>query len=1057
MAVVLLQSADRAEVNQEQLWRHRNLGKAFYENPTTLAQSVDEFRKALALAPESVRERVNYGLALLRTNSILEGVAELKKAQKQEPKLPHTWFNLAIAYKKLRQYDKAVEQFQGMLRLVPDDPISHYNLGLIYKLQDRVDDALREFEITSKLNPDLVAPRFQTFNTYRELDRAEQAEKALAEFRAAKERQAGFDESEDMEWNWYAEVYDPTDAAAEAVPAAGELQFAERMLAGGADPKTAGMASLHSDGGQRLDLLVWSVRGIQLYRGGTDLATESGLAAAGGVLSAAPGDIDNDGLPDLCVLTSSGAFLYRNDKGTFRKPEAPLAAGVFRKAVWLDYDHDYDLDLLLLGDKSVLLRNQGPAGFTDRTADFPFVAGRALDAAVIHLVPDTREIDLAVSFSDREGVLYHDRLLGRYEATPLEGLTKGASSLQQADIDLDGSMDLVFQSGAGVTLLRNRNGRFESPIAMVTGRGPVRFADFEDRAAPDLVAGGSVFRNLGVGKFEAEAARKLTDASALAAGDFNLDGRIDVAAAGADGSVRLYLNETATTQQWAGIRLSGVKNLKVPVFAEVEIKSGALYQKQMYDGSALVFGLRSHPKIDTVRITWANGLVQNQTGEAAGRYLDIVEAPRLSGSCPMIFTWNGRRFEFITDVLGVAPLGARSGDGRFFATDHDEYVQIPGESLVPKDGRYEIRVTEELSEVSYLDKVQLIAVDHSAQVEVYSNEKWKSPPYPEFRLFGVERRVYPRAARDHRGRDVLGRITRRDGVYADTFVRDHAGTAETHAIDLDFSGAAPANRAVLVLNGWVDWADGSVFLAQSQQGGRGLTPPYLQVKDTAGQWRTVIEDMGMPSGKTKTVAVDLSGKFLSRSREVRIVTNMCVYWDEIFLSEDSAAPQARLTPLDAKRADLRFRGFSKVYVHPERRQPERFEYHDVRLASQWNPTPGYYTRYGPVEELVSEEDDRLVVMGSGDELALSFTTNDLPPLPAGWKRDFLLLVGGWAKDRDANTAWSQTVEPLPFHGMSSYPFAEGERYPCSARLEEYRRTYNTRPALRLLGSLAPGR
>jgi hypothetical protein len=164
-----------------------------------------------------------------------------------------------------------------------------------------------------------------------------------------------------------------------------------------------------------------------------------------------------------------------------------------------------------------------------------------------------------------------------------------------------------------------------------------------------------------------------------------------------------------------------------------------------------------------------------------------------------------------------------------------------------------------------------------------------------------------------------------------------------------------------------------------------------------------------------------------------------------------------LIPLNAKRADLRFRGFSKVYVHPERRQPERFEYHDVRFASQWNPTPGYYTRYGPVEELVSKEDDRLVVMGSGDELALSFEADYLPPLPAGWKRDFLLLVDGWAKDRDANTAWSQTVEPLPFHGMSSYPFAEGERYPSNTRLEEYRRTYNTRPALRLLGSLAPVR
>ena len=74
-------------------------------------------------------------------------------------------------------------------------------------------------------------------------------------------------------------------------------------------------------------------------------------------------------------------------------------------------------------------------------------------------------------------------------------------------------------------------------------------------------------------------------------------------------------------------------------------------------------------------------------------------------------------------------------------------------------------------------------------------------------------------------------------------------------------------------------------------------PPYLQVKDKHGKWTTVIEDMGMPAGKPKTIAVDLTGKFLSDSREVRIVTNLCVYWDEIFLSEDTAAPSVTQTVL----------------------------------------------------------------------------------------------------------------------------------------------------------------
>ncbi len=52
----------------------------------------------------------------------------------------------------------------------------------------------------------------------------------------------------------------------------------------------------------------------------------------------------------------------------------------------------------------------------------------------------------------------------------------------------------------------------------------------------------------------------------------------------------------------------------------------------------------------------------------------------------------------------------------------------------------------------------------------------------------------------------------------------------------------------------------------------------------------------MPDGKPKTIAVDLTGKFLSATREVRIVTNLCVYWDEIFLSESSGAPGRARNP-----------------------------------------------------------------------------------------------------------------------------------------------------------------
>jgi hypothetical protein len=235
-----------------------------------------------------------------------------------------------------------------------------------------------------------------------------------------------------------------------------------------------------------------------------------------------------------------------------------------------------------------------------------------------------------------------------------------------------------------------------------------------------------------------------------------------------------------------------------------------------------------------------------------------------------------------------------------------------------------------------------------------------------------------------------------------------------------------------------------------------LTFPYLQVKDGAGNWKTVVEDMGIPSGKPKTMAVDLTGKFLSASREVRIVTNLCVYWDEVYLVDSDAPPVARLSTAGILSADLHFRGFSRATIDPRRKQPEQFDYRSVSSTSMWNPTPGNYTRYGAVDKLLREADDRMVLMGSGDEVALRFDAKGLPPLPAGWRRDYLLLVDGWAKDADANTAFSQTVTPLPFHGMTSYPFPAGEHYPQDRIHQEYLREYNIRPALRLLRPLRQG-
>jgi hypothetical protein len=183
------------------------------------------------------------------------------------------------------------------------------------------------------------------------------------------------------------------------------------------------------------------------------------------------------------------------------------------------------------------------------------------------------------------------------------------------------------------------------------------------------------------------------------------------------------------------------------------------------------------------------------------------------------------------------------------------------------------------------------------------------------------------------------------------------------------------------------------------------------------------------------------------------VTNACIYWDEISLLESSSAPDATLTPVDATSVDLHYRGFSTPTIDPERTQPEAFDYAHMMPLTMWNPTPGLYTRYGDVTALATTVDDKLILMGSGDEITLTFPAASLPALPHGWTRDFLLLVDGWAKDADANTAYPNSVEPLPFHAMSAYPYGASEHFPDDAEHDAWRAEYNTRPALRLLRPL----
>jgi hypothetical protein len=257
---------------------------------------------------------------------------------------------------------------------------------------------------------------------------------------------------------------------------------------------------------------------------------------------------------------------------------------------------------------------------------------------------------------------------------------------------------------------------------------------------------------------------------------------------------------------------------------------------------------------------------------------------------------------------------------------------------------------------------------------------------------------------------------------------------------------------MLFLDGWIYWADSSVSWSIFQNTNCDLTPLKLEVRDAQGNWRTAIESVGLPTSKGLVVPVDLTGKFLCPDWHVRLSTTLCVYFDRIFISTHDETARCRVSTLPVIRADLQFHGFAKMTRDPL--GYERFDYNQVSPTGPWNPPRGLLTRYGEVAPLLARPDDMFVTVAPGDELTMLFDAAKLPALPEGWKRSFVFYANGWVKDGDLNTRFSGTVEPLPFHGMSGYPYPATEHYPDDPGHREYLRTYQTRSSRSTVGDLS---
>jgi hypothetical protein len=299
-------------------------------------------------------------------------------------------------------------------------------------------------------------------------------------------------------------------------------------------------------------------------------------------------------------------------------------------------------------------------------------------------------------------------------------------------------------------------------------------------------------------------------------------------------------------------------------------------------------------------------------------------------------------------------------------------------------------------------------------------------------------------------------IRRADRRYPDDFRRlAIRGYAEPHALVLEL-GEVP-ERSALLLTAWTDYAFSSDNRA-AHQAELALQPPRLEVEAAPGEWVTALEQIGVPVGRPQTVVVPLTGLWRGPSRRVRIVTSMRVLWDEIRVGGLADAP-LQTTLLDPVLARLEERGFS-AEVSPDGREPFGYDYERVSLLSPWKAFPGRYTRLGDVRELLAQSDDVFVISRPGDALALGFDASALRPLPAGWRRTFLLFSDGYSKEMDINSATPDALGPLPFHAMSRYPYAEPESFPMTEERRRLYERYTTRsrdatlPGLDLVAMLA---
>ncbi len=862
-----------------------------------------------------------------------------------------------------------------------------------------------------------------------------------------------------------------------------------------------------------LDLLTNAVirdghQGLQLLLGNpdegfTDATSNSELLDVRDVMAVAFGDYDNDNIVDLFVACVGPNRLYRGrGDGTFEDVTKSTGTGgpntITMSAVFLDADHDGDLDVYVVNALSVddgsptadqLLNNNADGTFTDLA---PLADPNRPTQSGVMLAPidldDDRDTDLIAFYENAPArVFFNDRLgeyhEGKITAEPVTGHRGGVAQ----DFNGDGQPDLLLlpgQESPGQLLLSDGteslapSGQFDGCIAAVSSWGDVqttRVADIDLDGDLDIAVftpDGHVLLNDGRGLFAPKTKVWPNRAGAAILGselvDLSGDGVPDVLRIlpGADGRIDIVTTKLDPPAHWLkvtprGDRGGDDRRMRSPASgfgAKMTLHSGVHRQVFTYTGLAgglsqsrvpVVFGLNGASRADFLGFRWPDGVTQYEARLAASTHVQISEMERRVSSCPVLFAWNGTHFGFISDFAGVGGVGYLAAPGVYAPPQVLEHVKIEPEQLVERNGLYELRLAEPMEEVAYIDRLELLAVDHPVGTTVFPDERLAiTGPPPTHRLLRPDDPVFPVTGIAPGGEICTAKLEKVDRLYAYQPDLDHrfVGFCHPHSLELDFADRlahlGSEDEVFLFINGWIEYPYSQTTYAASQAE-VGWDPMRIEQLTADGTWETIVPDAGAPGGLGRMITVDVTGKLRPDHCRLRISTNLEIYFDQLFIARNGGVDELTVTPVPLTGAELRRLGFPLEYS-PDGRHPTIYSYDTIESSSSFKTPQGAYTRYGAVDDLLAEFDDRYVILGTGDEIALRFDAAGAPALQPGMTRSFILVSHAYCKDMDLYTAAPDGIEPLPFRSMSSYPYPASEHYPDDELHERYRHNYNTR-------------